>query len=60
MCVCVFFFFFFFYGSINLLSGFWLESFCFFFRVRTSFAGGVLEMTLQAMCGLFLGLETSH
>ena len=51
VCVCLW---------LCLLSGFWLESFCFFFRVQTSSAGGVLEMTLQAMCGLFLGLETSH
>ena len=52
LCVCVFFFFFW----LCLLNSFGLNSFCFFLWVRTSFAGGVLVMMLQAMCGVFLGL----
>ena len=59
-CFFLFFLFFFVFLWLCLLSSIGLESFCFFLRVRTSFSSEVLVMMLQAMCGVFLGLETSH
>ena len=46
-CFCLFLFFFFcFFLFLCLLSGFGLESLCFFLRVRSSFASGVLVIML--------------
>ena len=47
----------FFCGSVSLV---FLESFCFFLRLRTLFASEVPVMMPQAGYRLFPGLESSH
>ena len=43
-----------------LLGIIWLEKFCFFLRLRTSFTSGVSVIMLQAGYKVFVGLESSH